>query len=148
MVQSEATVNLYFCTVLFWYIYNMDYFRKYHCIIHHSLVLSKQIIFKITMATTRYNLPVQHYNLRESKIYVRVEVPTVVTMKSSIFWDITPCSPVNWHFRSKQCLHFQGWRACQTRNQHENWGEMFLWNTSWLSLDYTTLYSRRQNSSS
>jgi hypothetical protein len=32
--------------------------------------------------------------------YVGYEVPTAVVMKSTIFWDITPCSPlkVNQHF--------------------------------------------------
>jgi hypothetical protein len=43
---------------------------------------------------------------------VGFEVPTAVVMKSSIFWDITPCSPlkVNWCFGGTCRLHLQGLR--------------------------------------
>jgi hypothetical protein len=36
-------------------------------------------------------------------------------MKSSVFWDITPCSPlkVNQHFRGTCHFHFQGQRLMQ-----------------------------------
>jgi hypothetical protein len=39
----------------------------------------------------------------------------------SIFWDVTPCSPlkVNWHFKRTCHVHLQGWRISQARNQHE-----------------------------
>jgi hypothetical protein len=42
-------------------------------------------------------------------------------LKSSVFKDVTPCSPlkVNWHFRGICHLPLQGWRVSQTRNQHE-----------------------------
>jgi hypothetical protein len=42
--------------------------------------------------------------------YTGIKVPTLVVMKSSVFWDITPCSPlkVNRHFRGTYCLHHQG----------------------------------------
>jgi hypothetical protein len=42
--------------------------------------------------------------------YVRFEVLTAVVMKSTIFWDITLCSPssVNRRFGGKYCLHLQG----------------------------------------
>jgi hypothetical protein len=42
-------------------------------------------------------------------------------MKSSVFWDITPCSPlkVNWCFEGT-CLHFQSQRISQARNQCES----------------------------
>jgi hypothetical protein len=38
------------------------------------------------------------------------EVVTVVVMKDTIFWDITPCSPlkVNRSFGGKYRLHLQG----------------------------------------
>jgi hypothetical protein len=45
-----------------------------------------------------------------------------VTKKSSIFWYITPCSPlkVNRHFGGTFHLHPQGRIICQTRNQVES----------------------------
>jgi hypothetical protein len=43
-------------------------------------------------------------------------------MKSSIFWDITPCSQfkVNWRFRGACRLHLQGQRIRQARNRCES----------------------------
>jgi hypothetical protein len=42
-------------------------------------------------------------------------------MKSSIFWDITPCSPLKaiWLFRGIHHLHFQCRRVNQIWNPHE-----------------------------
>jgi hypothetical protein len=106
------------------------------------------------------------------------EILTAVFIKSSIFWDIAPCSPlkVNRLF-GVTCLHLHGWRISQVRNQREacsrilgqtvlpasyllhtgfllclffdtkDGGDMFLRNVGWLSVDYTALYPRRQNSS-
>jgi hypothetical protein len=56
-------------------------------------------------------------------LFIGFEVLTAVTMKSSVFWDITSCSPVL---------------------DPENGGDMFLRNVDWLSLDCTDLYPRRQ----
>jgi hypothetical protein len=44
-----------------------------------------------------------------------------VVVKSSIFWDITPCGllKVNWHFTGPCGLHLHGRRISQARNQHE-----------------------------
>jgi hypothetical protein len=44
--------------------------------------------------------------------YVGFEAFTVAVMKSTIFWDITPCSPlsVNRRFRGTYRLHLQGQR--------------------------------------
>jgi hypothetical protein len=54
-------------------------------------------------------------------------------MKSSIFWDITPCSPlgVNRRFEGICRLHFRGRRISQARNQreagsNEDGGDIFL----------------------
>jgi hypothetical protein len=49
------------------------------------------------------------------------EVLTVVVMKNSIFWDITPCSPlrVNRRFGGTHRLHLQGRRISWARNQCE-----------------------------
>jgi hypothetical protein len=43
-------------------------------------------------------------------------------MKSTIFWDITPCSPSNVNRLSGGAyrLHFQGWRISRARNQRES----------------------------
>jgi hypothetical protein len=46
--------------------------------------------------------------LRFFNIYILgFEVLTAVVMKSSVFWDITPCSPlkVNQRFRGTCCFH-------------------------------------------
>jgi hypothetical protein len=42
---------------------------------------------------------------------VRFKVITAVVMKSSIFWDITPCSlfKVNQRSGGTRCLHLQGY---------------------------------------
>jgi hypothetical protein len=51
--------------------------------------------------------------------YFQYEVLTAVAMKSSIFWDITPCSPkkVNRRFEGIYRLHVQGGRVSQIRNK-------------------------------
>jgi hypothetical protein len=38
-----------------------------------------------------------------------------VFMKSSVFWDLVPCSPlkVNWCFGGTCNLHLQSWRVSQ-----------------------------------
>jgi hypothetical protein len=85
---------------------------------------------------------------------VGFEVLTAVVMKGTIFWDITPCSPlkVNRHFMSYQS---SGLKVSQARNQHdtlffflsffdpEYGGDMFLRNVCSLSTGYTALYPRR-----
>jgi hypothetical protein len=47
-------------------------------------------------------------------------VLTAVVMKNSIFWDITPCSPleVNRSLGVTHSLHLQGCRVGQARNKH------------------------------
>jgi hypothetical protein len=56
-----------------------------------------------------------------NKQTVGFEVLTAVVMKSSVFWDKTPCSlvKVNWCFGETYRLHLQGRRVKQARNQHE-----------------------------
>jgi hypothetical protein len=43
----------------------------------------------------------------------------ILKLKSATFWDITPCSPlkINRRFRGTYCLHLQGRRISQARNQ-------------------------------
>jgi hypothetical protein len=50
------------------------------------------------------------------------EVLTAVVMKSSIFWDIKPCSPLkfNRRFGGTYRLHLQGQKISRARNQRES----------------------------
>jgi hypothetical protein len=50
------------------------------------------------------------------------EILTVVVMKSTIIWDIMPCSllKVTRHFGGTYRLHPQGRRISPVRNQHES----------------------------
>jgi hypothetical protein len=83
---------------------------------------------------------------------VGFEVLTAVMMKSSIFWDITLYSSlkISWHFGGTYHLHLQ---ACYLLHagfllglffSPQDEGNMFHWNSSWLSADNMTLYSRRK----
>jgi hypothetical protein len=56
------------------------------------------------------------------------EVLTAVVMKSSDFWDITPCST---------------WKSADI--SEERVASMFLRNVGWLLVDYMALYPRRKN---
>jgi hypothetical protein len=51
--------------------------------------------------------------------FVVSEVLTAMVMKSSIFWDITPCSPlkINRSFEGKCRLHLQISRISDGRNE-------------------------------
>jgi hypothetical protein len=53
-------------------------------------------------------------------------------IKCTIFWDITPCSPLIVHRRFETYIF----------DPHDG-GDMFLRNVGWHSTDYTTLYPRR-----
>jgi hypothetical protein len=99
---------------------------------------------------------VQHAYKTTGKI-VGFEVFTAVVMKSTIFWDITPCNPleVNPRFGETYRLHLQGRRVRQARNQSEiRWPTepedgrgIFLRNAGRLSTNYKALCPRKQNSS-
>jgi hypothetical protein len=95
---------------------------------------------------------------------VGFEVLTAVVMKSSVFWDIMPCSPLKLYRRfGGTCrLHLQRRRICQARSQRvairtnfllsllfdfEDGGDMFLRNVGTISTEYTALYPRRWFSS-
>jgi hypothetical protein len=55
-----------------------------------------------------------------SSWYLGFEVLTEVIRKSSVFWDITQCSPfrVSRSFRGTFRLRLHGWRVSQARNEH------------------------------
>jgi hypothetical protein len=81
------------------------------------------ILFDGTIISERYceliRCPfIGHLNKDE---IVGFEVPTAVVMKSSIYWDVTPCSPlkVNRRFGETYSLHLQGRRISRARNQHK-----------------------------
>jgi hypothetical protein len=100
-------------------------------------------------------------------VSVGFQVLTAVVMKSSIFWDITPYSPlkVNRRFGVTGCLHLQGRRINQAINQREAdfsvyyllhagfllglffdpeyEGDIFLLNVGSLSTDCMALYPKR-----
>jgi hypothetical protein len=106
---------------------------------------------------SRVNLTVCWINL----LIVGFEVLTAVVMKSTIFWDIMPCSPlkVDQRFRGTYHLHFQGRRISQANRaplatcfhagfllglffDPEDGGDMLLRNVGRLSTDYKALYPR------
>jgi hypothetical protein len=66
------------------------------------------------------------WNLRLHNIHVYVQglrfFLTPAVMNSSMFWDITPCSPfkVNRCFGGTCCLHLQDWRISPARNKRES----------------------------
>jgi hypothetical protein len=71
---------------------------------------------------------------REKKLYVTVldfEFLAVVTMKSSMFWNVTPCSLVDVERFGGICsLHLQGRRVSQTRSR-ALLGLFILWPWRW-----------------
>jgi hypothetical protein len=70
-------------------------------------------------------------------------------LKSTIFWDITPCSPlkVSRRFGALLATSFHARFLLALFFDPEDGGDMFLRNIGWLSRDYMVLYPRRQNSS-
>jgi hypothetical protein len=60
----------------------------------------------------------------QSTVFCRMEQIVILnlsSLRSSIFWDITPCSPlkINRSCRGKRCLPFQDRRISQAKDQHE-----------------------------
>jgi hypothetical protein len=62
-------------------------------------------------------------------LYVGFEVPTVVAMKISIFWDLTLCSPlkVNRYFGGICHLHLQGRRKGKQETSMKAGGRQSNW---------------------
>jgi hypothetical protein len=56
--------------------------------------------------------------MKHKQFYVRFEVLIAVVMKSTTFWDITPCNPFKVYksFGGTYHLHLQGRRINRTRN--------------------------------
>jgi hypothetical protein len=91
---------------------------------------------------------------------VGFEVFTAVVMKSIIFWDMTPCSPLSFNrrFGGTSRLHLQGRRNrfsktskeagllagfAEPFSSTEDGDDIFLRNVGWNSTDYTASYPRR-----
>jgi hypothetical protein len=58
---------------------------------------------------------------KTTKTYVGFEVLTAVVMKSTVFWDITPCNRLRVirRFGGTYRLHHQGRRISRAENQRE-----------------------------
>jgi hypothetical protein len=76
--------------------------------------------------------------MKKYYILIGVEILTAVTMKNTIFWDGTMCSPVqvHQHFGGMYCLHFKARRVSQISNQQDL-------DVMQLLPKYTVSYSRR-----
>jgi hypothetical protein len=74
--------------------------------------------------------------------YVELEILTAVAIKSSIFWDIAPCSPlkINRRFGGTYHLHIQALLKLSWPH------DVVFFNVGRLSTDYTVLHPRKQNS--
>jgi hypothetical protein len=98
---------------------------------------------------------------------VGFEVLAAVVIKSSVFWDTTPCSALKLNRRFKgTCLQLQGWWMSQAKKKKnslnqiasragfllglffdpEDGGDMYHPNIGRLSTDYMALCPRRYNS--
>jgi hypothetical protein len=57
--------------------------------------------------------------LKRGSLYAEYEVLTAVVVKSTIYWDITPCSPlkVNRRFEGTYCLLLLGHKISRARNK-------------------------------
>jgi hypothetical protein len=102
-------------------VYNQDCSQcAANCTVSHYLLF----MYKCTVCRIwGSNAGGHHYLLFMHKCTVcRIEVLTPVVMKSTIFWDITSCSPLS----VKRCfgrsyrLHLQGRKNTRARNQHES----------------------------
>lgn len=69
-------------------------------------------------------------SMKTSHLSQAFVVLIVVSMKSTIFWDATPCSSIDVHrrFGGTPCLHLQGERVCQASGDPciEKWIQTLL----------------------
>jgi hypothetical protein len=86
-------------------------------------LMSSRSLFKGKLATG-WSCLLLVYSTSQAKnmwSFVGFEVLTVVVMKSSVFWYITPCGPlkVNRHFGGTRHHHLKGQRKSSIRKQDE-----------------------------
>jgi hypothetical protein len=77
-------------------------------------------MYVLVMSCVNRGLATESHQMSTNQIpKVGFRVLTAVVMKSSIFWDITPCSPlkVNRRFGGTCRLHLQDRRISRERNQ-------------------------------
>jgi hypothetical protein len=86
------------------------------------------------------NHPWEHYRIRRPVLLlvwycVRIQVLTAANMKTTVFWDIAPCSVVEVYrlFGGSCCLHHQS-----------DGGSKHVWNVGKLLPDFTAQQPRRQ----
>jgi hypothetical protein len=89
-----------------------------HPILSFSLSLSTPPLYLLSLSLSL----LQVRGLVNIYYFIGFEVLTAVIMKSTIFWDITPCSPlkVNRRFGGTYRLHLQGRKISRARNQRES----------------------------
>jgi hypothetical protein len=106
-----------------------------------------------------YGFVIWPFILREEhRVMVGFEVLTAVVLKSTIFWDITPCSPlrINRPLGGAYSLSLQGRKilppaltlvSCLAYFRPWRWRRYVLPKLRWLSTDYMVLYPRSWYSS-
>jgi hypothetical protein len=63
-----------------------------------------------------------HSEIIKSRIQINIQ------LKSSTFWDITPCNPLKVNLRfGETCLHLQGWRIIKQNTGVKSGGNQTIW---------------------
>jgi hypothetical protein len=99
-------------------------YRRISCVPHILSRLTETAIRK-EISYRAVNPSPEQYNFFRKELartVVGFEVLTAVVKKSTIFWDITPCSPLkfNRRFGGTHRLCLQGRRISRARNQRES----------------------------
>jgi hypothetical protein len=86
--------------------------------LHAGFILNLLFSFILLLSERQVIKAWEHSN---KVILLGLEVLTAVVMETSIFWDITPCSPlnVNRRFGRTYRLHLQGRRISEATNQRK-----------------------------
>jgi hypothetical protein len=106
---------------------------QYPCCLKVSEVSSMPLVVQLTY---------HHHPWRFFTRYVGLKVLTAVVMKSFIFWDIMPCSPLA-GLHPLSCFVLVSFLLGSHFNP-EDGGDMYLQNVGWLSTNYMAIYPRRK----
>jgi hypothetical protein len=117
----------------------------WNCFLERKNYKFKGILFRVWVRTWKLD--------KAFTVYIESEVLTTVIMKSSVFWGVTPSSPLklNWRFGGTYCLYLQVRKISQATNQCEASSKQTVkveptcsFETSVdFSADYMALYPRR-----